>query len=359
MTSYDEILTAMQEKYYEKTGFFADDASDIGIRLKVLATQLSSLANNINDMQVQIFPQTAMGEHLNYHAQTRGLRRKAAVPASGMLRFSRGVPSPTGSVIPVGVVCAISRGDDGIELRFKTTAQVTLPAGETFVDVPAEATHGGAFTNAAPNSITVMITPVQGVSGITNPAAFTGGVDGETDEQLRARLLRSFGQISNGTNAAFYYDFAMGFDGVASAKVVPRVAGKGTVGVYVAGQGTTAPEALVTSLRTQLKAAKEINVDVSVQSARLKRVNITLELDGKSGADFDTLKLACQEKLKSYFAQLSVGQSLLLAGIADSLYHVDGLYNYKLLAPLADTKAADDELFVLGDTAISRMAVIT
>ncbi|MEG0838660.1 MAG: baseplate J/gp47 family protein [Hydrogenoanaerobacterium sp.] len=359
MTGYNEILTAMQEKYYAQTGFFADDASDIGIRLKVLALQLASLAEKISGLEEQVFPQTAHGNELDYHAETRGLHRKEAASALGTLRFSRSTPAPEDLIIPMGTMCAVSRGDDGVELRFKTTAAATLAKGAVFADAAATATDGGTLTNVAPNTITVIMTPVQGVSSVTNTASFNGGADAENDTELRARLLRSFGQISNGTNSAFYYDFVMGFEGIASAKVVPRVAGRGTVGVYVAGQGTAAPDALIQKIKTQITAAKEINVDVTVKSALLRRVNVSLELDGKSGADFENLKIACHEKLKAYFLKLSVGQSLLIAGISDALYHVEGLYNYKLSAPTADTPANADELLILGTVTINRMAVIS
>lgn len=359
MTSYDEILTSMQEKYYSEAGFYADDASDIGIRLRVLAVQLAALTDKAEAIKTEIFPQTAGGEKLDYHAQTRGLRRKESAPSFGSLRFSRGTPAPTESIIPAGTVCAVSRGDEGVELRFVTTAQGVIAAGGSFADIPAKADAGGVLTNTAPGAINVMITPVGAVSSVTNPAAFTGGADGETDEMLRARLMRSFAQINNGTNAAFYYDFAMGFEGVASANVVPRASGKGTVGVYVAGRGAAAPDALVEKISLGLNAAKEINVDVSVQSAALKPIDIALELDGKGGADFDSLKLACEERLADYLNSLAVGQGLLRAGIADALYHTEGLYNYKLTAPAGDTRAAAGELLTLGELTISRMAVVT
>ena len=65
-----------------------------------------------------------------------------------------------------------------------------------------------------------MVTPVQGITGVTNPAAFAGGEDEEGDEELRRRLLESYRSISNGTNRAYYLKEALAFEGVASAAVL-------------------------------------------------------------------------------------------------------------------------------------------
>ncbi|WP_312643366.1 baseplate J/gp47 family protein, partial [Hydrogenoanaerobacterium sp.] len=159
MATYEQILTAMQEEYYQRTGFYADDASDIGIRLKVLATQLSLLDNRLDDLKKQVFPQTAAGTPLDYHAETRGLLRKAATASLGMLRFSRETPAPADIIVPAGVICSVGRNEAEPNLRFETTAQGVLVAGSTFVDIAAQSADGGALTNVAPGAINVMITP--------------------------------------------------------------------------------------------------------------------------------------------------------------------------------------------------------
>ena len=43
MDSYQEILDRMKEKYKELSGYDADGASDIGIRMQVLAGEVFSL----------------------------------------------------------------------------------------------------------------------------------------------------------------------------------------------------------------------------------------------------------------------------------------------------------------------------
>ena len=87
--TYESILSRMQDQFQELAGFPADDASDIGIRLKVLAGELFSACTNLDWLKRQVFPQTAQGIQLDYHAQQRGIQRKSAVRSQGTLEFSR------------------------------------------------------------------------------------------------------------------------------------------------------------------------------------------------------------------------------------------------------------------------------
>lgn len=237
--TYESILSRMQGRFQELAGFPADDASDIGIRLKVLAGELFSACTNLDWLKRQVFPQTAQGVQLDYHAQQRGIQRKSAVRSQGTLEFSREAALLYDVTIPEGTVCAVSQ-EEG--LRFVTTRKGILKAGDFSVSVPAASEEGGAQANAAAETIKVLVTPPPGVTAVTNRDAFTGGADGESDEELRERVLESCRNIPNGTNSAFYREFALQYEGVYSAAVSPRARGTGTVDVYVASRGMS-PEA--------------------------------------------------------------------------------------------------------------------
>ena len=97
-----EFLQKMQSRYEELTGMKADDASDIGVRLKILAEQLAMLKGQLEEVKRQTFAQTACGEALERHAAARGLSRKPASFARGEVVFSRTVPAAEDIVIPKG-----------------------------------------------------------------------------------------------------------------------------------------------------------------------------------------------------------------------------------------------------------------
>ena len=85
MTDYANFLEQMQQSYEQLTGMRADDASDVGIRFKILAEQLSKIKEELEFAKQQSFPQTATGEDLEMHALERGIFRKKATCANGSI----------------------------------------------------------------------------------------------------------------------------------------------------------------------------------------------------------------------------------------------------------------------------------
>lgn len=320
--TYESILSRMQDRFQELAGFSADDASDIGIRLKVLAGELFSAYTNLDWLKRQVFPQTAQGVQLDYHAQQRGIERKGAVHSQGTLEFSRDTALLYDVTIPEGTVCATSQ-EGG--LRFVTTRKGILKAGDFSVAVPAASEVGGSDTNAAAETIKVLVTPPPGVTAVINRDAFTGGADGESDEELRERVLESYRNIPNGTNSAFYREFALQYDSVYSASVVPRARGTGTVDVYVASRGDIPGKEVITQIQNDLNAVKEINVDVQVKGAEKVSVDIILYLVPKTGYDYSELKPLAEQALRDYMGGLSIGESVYMTKAVAVVYGIEGV----------------------------------
>ena len=136
---------------------------------------------------------------LDRHADSRGLRRKEAAAAGGVLRFYREGAAAQEIVLPQGLVASTAGAEP---VRFVTTAEGRIAAGETEALVPAQAEQPGSTGNAAAGSITVLVTAVGSVDGVENPEGFSGGQDAETDDELRSRLLEQAEQAQNDSIAA-------------------------------------------------------------------------------------------------------------------------------------------------------------
>lgn len=356
--AYARILASMQERYRNLTGFDADAASDIGIRLKVLAAEAAEISSGMDALGRELFPQTASGDYLDLHAEQKGLARKPALRAAGVLRFSRETPASQDIAVPAGIV-ASTRPDPQTQeqLEFVTTGSAVLPAGKYYVEVPAEAVLAGAAPNAAAGAVCRMVSPASGISQVSNPAAFAGGVDREGDEALRQRLLLAYRNISNGTNSAFYYDLAMSREGVASVNVLPRKRGRGTVDVVVACYSADEAEAIVAALQHELDVKKEINVDVLVLAAAEQAVNVSVEVAASDGYNPALVDAEVRGRLAGLLAAIPVGAPLLLANIGRAILETDGVYNYRILGPAADVYPASDRVLRAGNIAVGRMAV--
>ena len=92
----------------------------------------------------------------------------------------------------------------GNSLYFQATQAVVIPAGSFVADVPVECTVVGSAGNVPPDSI-VYIGDILGATSVTNLNAFTGGVDIETDDELRQRFKNTFLRNVAGTE-----DFYLG-----------------------------------------------------------------------------------------------------------------------------------------------------
>ncbi len=69
------------------TGRGAGSGSEVAVRFYAVAAQLYSLYVQAEWTRRQCFPQAAQGEDLDRHAALRGVERRAAVPAQGVVRF--------------------------------------------------------------------------------------------------------------------------------------------------------------------------------------------------------------------------------------------------------------------------------
>lgn len=350
MDSYDTIVNRMKEKFSSLAGYSPDDASDIGIRMKVLAGEIYSLYNALEWLKMQSFAQTAQGEQLDLKAQERGLERKSPVAAEGMLTFSCSAPLWYNAAVPAGTVCSTA-GDEPV--RYVTLQEAILPQGQLSVSVAARAETPGRAGNTQPGTVTIMVTPPPSLSAVTNPMAFTGGEDAESDSELRGRLMKSYSGPSNGTNAAFYREFALRYDGVHSVGVVPRENGAGSVGVYLGGKGGVPAADVVGQVNEDLNRAREINVAVHVAAAQTVPVDVELTVFPAEGFTQEEVRDAAGRAIQEYFSQLGVGEPVIVAALGVTVLATGVVKNYRFnSAVTADKIIAANQLAVCGSVNI-------
>ncbi len=349
MEAYDDILSRMQKAYEAESGHAAEDVSDTGLRLRLLAGELYRLQAELAWVKRQAFPQTATGEWLDRHGEARGVVRQEARRATGKIRFSRYLPLSFDVTIPAGTVCA-SSGSDPVE--YETTEAATLAAGELNVEVPARAVLGGPEGNISAGRITVMMAPPNGINYIVNLAPFSGGKGRESDEEYRPRALLAYGRLPNGTNAAYYRDIAMAYEGVGSAGVVPRINGAGTVGVYVWGTGGAPAANTVSGLAAELSRLREIGVTVAVQAAVAKTVDVTVRLKLHAGTEFARAAESVKQAVSSYFSGLSVGSPVYLTELERVILNAAPVQKLEFPVNMKDVAASESVIPVLGTVSV-------
>ena len=346
----DELYNELMAAFAEATGMEAAGSGDLAARMYAVAAQLWGIYVQCDWVNRQCFPQTAQGEYLDLHAQLRGVERREATAAEGVLRFTVDAAGAADREIAAGTVCMTA----GLT-RFETIEAGTLEAGETSVDIRARALEAGSAGNVAAGTILQMAVAPVGVSRCNNPAAFTGGTDREDDETLRARVLETYRRLPNGANAAFYQQGALSFDEVAAAAVIPRPRGVGSVDVVVSTAAGAPSAELLEELEDYFEARREIAVDVQVRAPEMETVDVTVQVAAEEGQDAQAVQDAVEAALRGWFDGRRLGQSVLRAALGELVFHVEGVANYALTAPAADVAVEVDVLPRLGTLAVEAM----
>lgn len=164
---------------------------------------------------VQLFSiYAAQGADLDARAQDYlpiGVTRQGSSRATGTVRWTRSIATASPVVIPAGT--RFARPGSNPPVSYVTTAPGWIPAASTASvrtdgpggDIPARAESPGSAGNTAINTTTVTLSTLAGISAVTNPTPFTGGVDQETDDQFRARIVEYTSTLARSTRNALEF----------------------------------------------------------------------------------------------------------------------------------------------------------
>jgi len=135
---------------------------------------------------------TKSGIELEQFVGLFGFGRLEGRKATGTLRMELTSIATQATEIPKSVQFYVPQGGvGGGDLYFYSTAPAVLPQGVYSTDIPVECTIAGSVGNVAPGTVTSLGTTI-GSASVTNLTSMTGGVDTETDNELRTRFKNTF-----------------------------------------------------------------------------------------------------------------------------------------------------------------------
>ncbi len=199
------------------------------------AGAVHGLYGYLDHLSKQVFPDTAETEHLERWAAVWGINRKAATVATGQAVLT----GADDVVIPAGTLLQTKT-----ELAFMTKGEAVIKDGQALVDLEAqtagtagnlsvESPRGGAPPTGLPrgNMVLNLVSPIADVqaSATVTARGITGGVDAETDDALRERLLGRIRRPPQGGARHDYEDWTLAQPGVTRAWVYPGEVGIGTI----------------------------------------------------------------------------------------------------------------------------------
>lgn len=310
---------------------------------------------------------TSNGPDLDSFVNDFGLSRLGAIASVGILTFSRFSTVGSAVVLPN----APEQSADGTQ-NFFVTVDTTNPAwnpaaggylmtpGTGSVNVPGVAVTPGAGGNVLANTITVITQPMPGVDTVTNAAAFTNGLDAESDSALRARFVLFINSLSKAIKAAIQFAVASVQQGI-FLTLTENFAYNGSYqpGYFYAviddGSGAP-PDSLVTRVGQAIEAVRGFTIQYGVFKTIVLTANVNMQIDAATGYDPNAVAANVSLALTTFINGLGLGNSLpytQLAAIAYGIPGVVNVMNVTLNSSLSDLEADQRHTILAGTITVS------
>lgn len=293
----------------------------------------------------------AEGADLDRIADEHGYTRKPGVKARGIQRFE-GEESAT---IPLGTRVETGEDQDGNTKVFVTIEAGVISSG--IADVDCEAEEVGTAYNVGVGTIETITASLEDIDLTTNQAVYAGGVDIESDADMRARILSLVTDPKNGGSNIDLRRWAREVDGVDKSKCIddePR--GPGTADVIITQNSAVPTGDKVDEVQDYIEDRRSVTADILVKAAVAHTIDVDAVIviaDGYLEADVIT---AVETNLSAFFRGLDIGAKVEIGDIANVIHDTDGVDNYSDLeieAGVIDIQLDDDEIATDGTFTIT------
>ena len=367
--SISEIINDLIEGVAAKT-LFTNFNPSAAIRnlLEVIAGPIAELYQLVQTVTSQSWVETATDEWLDLKVKEVGIERIPAVKAQVYLTFSADEPPEQNIVIPADTICKSQKDEEGNEYRFYTMEEAVLEAGETSVVTLAEAEETGSKYNVGAGTITRMITPVAGISAVTNidwedtsvepPTTVSylkqEGVDEESDEHLRQRAIGAWEAIGIGGTRTAYQTWAMSVPGVVAASILDDFPfGPGTVGVVIVGPEGAPSAQLIQDVYDYIKIRKPLTADVRVLSPVIETINLELIVVRFAHTSEEDIEEDVLAAIEEYAENLQLGEGLIISRLINVVMDVPGVYSVQVTSPANDLLVGVDTFIQIDEVSIT------
>ncbi len=286
-----QLLDRVDDKLDKREGSIIYDA------LAPIAMQLWIEETKFRQILEQAFAVTAEGSYLDLIAKDYGLERTPASAARVDLDFTGAV----GAVIPEGTTVGIENSD----LSFVTMSRAVIDDDKK-ATVQAKCKLAGKVGNVLPDMIKLLFDPVKDIWTVNNKKAAVGGVDQESDESLRERILYQKRNPEHGGTESDYKRWALSVTGVTYAKAINFARGLGTVDVVVGA--ATDSERIRLAVEQLIQKKKPLGVDVRVRNVVPEPISFVVKVTGLD-------KATAKQAIFKYLNTIDVGGTIYLAKI--------------------------------------------
>ena len=325
----DEMLENVPDDIDKREGSVIYDA--LAPAAMVMAQQSLAMANIIRETYIK----TAQGEFLDYRAVEHGTERYAATQTEVKAKFLDSDGNPIDNV-RIGDQFA-SIGETPI---FYTVQKINDDlTGELTADEP------GITPNAYIDQI-LPVTPNDELSWAEIIEVIAPARDAETDDHLRARLLRADDWIAYGGNVTDYLNMISKIKEVGAAQVYPVWGGPGTVKLVIVDNNLMPASAdLVKKVKGTIDPVDKealgyglapIDHRVTVTAPTLLKVNVATKITIDGSHSLDTVKTNIKLVIEDYFKLLRQSWNVIDSKIGRG--YSQTVYRSKVLSKIMTTE---------------------
>lgn len=279
------MLDTMSNNIDKREGSFVSNmVSPVGVEFAKYYIELDNIL-------AIMFLEDSTNEFLDKKVHDFGVYRKEGTKAKGVVQ----VKGQKGTHIPAGHTILSESG-----LEFKTVESSWIEDGP--LDVLVGAVDVGTEYNIIANTQFKLNPHISGISEITNLEGFTGGINRETDDELRDRFFEIIRRPATSGNIYHYEQWAKEIDGINQARVKPLWNGNGTVKVIVSNDSNLVSEDIIQKCQEHIDSVRPVGAEVTVITPQALDITITGNIYMEEGYSSTVAKLEFEENLKSYLS---------------------------------------------------------
>ena len=306
--------------------------------------EMQLLCISANEAVGQMLVPFSSGIMLEYLGVLVGVSRLPAQGASCTIRFTL-VSGHNDVQIPTGIRV---QSIDGKAI-FQTTKAVDVPIGTDTADVIAICTTAGVVGNGyTAGKISIILDPQAFITMAANTDLTAGGIDEETDDQLRERISLAPASFSVAGPKGAYTFFAKSAH-PSIVDVAPITTTPGTVTLYPLCEGGVLPSAEIKALvlaKCDDNKVRPQNDTVLVDDPDVVEYAINVQLTTYTGAINSEVLDAVNANLQGFKdeRQNKLGMDAVRSQISALAMIKDKVYNVNVVSPAADV-VADEKTY--------------
>jgi len=311
------------------------------------------LYDYIEFVKDQLFISSADRETLEKHGAEYGIFAGNGEKATGQVIAT----GTNGVIIPIDTELESSTGN-----KYKVLFTATIVAGNATINIEAKET--GTIFDELTGVILTFISPIPGVNSTVTVigTGIEGGVDADTDEQFRTKILNRKRFPPHGGTAIDYENWAIQYSGnITRAWAIPEYQGIGTIGLaFVKDNDPTSifpTEAERTAVRNFLishldnSIGKYVGIPVTAEPGffvielQPYSVDLTIQLYPNNSTVRATVTTKINEVIKNESAP---GGTIVLSKFYEAITSAAGEEKCRIIYPINDISVSTQQLQIPG-----------